>query len=97
MEGGKSGRFVSGGCFDLEFGSGGWLVTRLCLRPQGQGSGRHEGEQRQRRLGLQSLFGSTILQKSNLHCGGKSSDIMLFGNIEQGLGLALVASQEPVW
>jgi len=39
----------------------------------------------------------TLLQKSNLHCGGKSSDIMLFGNIEQGLGLVLAASQEPVW
>lgn len=50
----------------MEFGSGGWLVTRLCLRPQGQGSGRHEGEQRQRRLGLQSLFGSTRLTKVGL-------------------------------
>ena len=39
---------------------------------------------------------STILQKSSLRCGGKSSDIM-FGNIEQGLGFVLVASQEPVW
>ena len=34
------------GCFDLEFGSGGWLVTRLCLRPQGQDSNRHDGGQR---------------------------------------------------
>lgn len=30
----------------MEFGSGGWLVTRLCLRPQGQDSD-HKGEQRQ--------------------------------------------------
>lgn len=47
----------------MEFGSGGWLVTRLCLRPQGQDSDRHEGGQRQRRLGLEGLFGSTRLMK----------------------------------
>lgn len=43
---GKVAALWLGGCFDLEFGSGVWLVTRLCLRLQGQDSD-HKGEQRQ--------------------------------------------------
>ena len=39
----------------------------------------------------------TILQKSSLLRGGKSSNIMSFGNTVQGLELVLVASQDTVW